>query len=52
MNLYDNLPQELRETGKFNCWRYELNPSKPEKPKKVPYNVLTGDRGDSRKPLL
>ncbi len=50
MSEYNNLPQELQETGKFNCWRYEPNPQKPDKPKKVPYNVLTGGRGDSTNP--
>jgi hypothetical protein len=46
---YENLPQKLRESGKFNCWQYEENPN-GGKPKKVPYNVLTGGRGDSTNP--
>ncbi len=50
MSEYNNLPQELRKTGKFNCWRYKPNPQKPDKPKKVPYNVLTGGMGDSTNP--
>ena len=49
MNLYDNLPRKLRETGKFNCWRYEEDPE-ADKPKKMPYNPKTGGRGQSNNP--
>lgn len=46
---YDNLPQELRETGNFNVWRYEQKPDK-EKPDKVPVNPRTGGNGQSGNP--
>ena len=49
MNQYDNLPQELRATGKFNCWRYETKKG-GGKPAKIPYNVYTGGRGQSNNP--
>lgn len=49
MNRYDNLPQELRDTGKFNVWRYVPDP-KGKKPKKVPYNPKTGGKGQSNNP--
>jgi putative DNA primase/helicase len=49
MNQYDNLPDELRETGKFNCWRFQERPD-GGKPGKVPYNVLIGGRGQSNNP--
>ena len=49
MIRYDNLPLKLRETGLFNCWRYEKKPGK-EKPDKVPYNPMYGCRGQSNNP--
>jgi len=49
MNRYENLPQKLRETGKFNCWQYEKNPKKV-KPDKVPYNPKNSSRGQSNNP--
>jgi len=49
VNQYDNLPQELRENGRFNCWRYEVKKG-GGKPDKVPYNVLTGGKGQSNNP--
>lgn len=49
MRQYYNLPQELRENGKFNCWRYVPNPKK-EKPDKVPFNPNTGGQGQSSNP--
>lgn len=49
MNRYDSLPQELRETARFNCWRYVQKPGK-EKPDKVPFNPKTGGYGQSNNP--
>lgn len=49
MSQYNNLPQELRETGRFNCWRYVQKPDK-EKPDKVPFNPHTGGYGQSNNP--
>ena len=49
MNRYENLPPKLRETGKFNCWRYIENPDK-EKPDKIPFNPKTGGNGQSNNP--
>lgn len=49
MNQYNNLPQELKKTGKFNCWKYEAKP-KGDKPDKIPYNPMTGGRGQSNNP--
>ena len=49
MSRYANLPQELRETGRFNCWRYIEN-QKKEKPDKVPFNPRTGGGGQSNNP--
>jgi len=49
VSQYYNLPQELREKGKFNCWRYIQKPNK-EKPDKVPFNPKTGGQGQSGNP--
>lgn len=43
----DNLPAELRETGRFCCWKYEERNGKRTK---VPYNPRTGGRAQSTNP--
>lgn len=45
----DNLPDELRDEGKFCCWRYEKREGS-EKPTKMPYNPETGRRVRSTHP--
>lgn len=42
--MYDNLPQSLKSTGKFCCWKYEKRSGKTTK---VPYSPLTGRRAKS-----
>jgi hypothetical protein len=51
VNDYRKLPQLLKEKGRFCCWRLEPSPkAKPgEKPRKVPYNPLTGKKVNSTK---
>lgn len=39
-----NIPRALREHNAWCCWNYETRDGKPTK---VPYNPLTGNRGDS-----
>lgn len=41
---YDNIPQALKDSGLFCCWKYEERNGKPTK---VPYNPKTGHRGKS-----
>jgi len=38
MTNTQNLPLYLRQHGQFCLWKYEENPDKPEKPRKMPYN--------------
>ena len=38
MTHTENLPLYLRQHGQFCLWKYEENPDKPEKPRKMPYN--------------
>lgn len=46
-NIYDNLPQYVREQGLFCCWKYE---GRDDKKTKVPYDPLTGGRAKSNDP--
>ena len=36
---YDHIPQSLRDTGRWCCWRYEQRDGKETK---IPYNPRTG----------
>ena len=46
---YDNLPQELRDNGKFCVWKY-VQEKDDAKPKKVPFNPVTGYGAQSNNP--
>ena len=41
---YSTIPEELRQTGRFCCWRYE---DRGGRKTKVPYHPLTGQRARS-----
>lgn len=43
----ESIPQELKENALFCCWRYEWSGGKRTK---VPYNPVTGRRGDASSP--
>ena len=49
-NNYDNIPQELRATNNWCCWRADPDPSKPGKIKKTPINAKTGGQAQSNNP--
>lgn len=38
---FDNIPQSLKDTALWCCWRYQVRAG-DDKPTKVPYNPLTG----------
>lgn len=44
---YDKLPQHIKDTGQFCCWRYEFRKGKKTK---VPYNPITGRKCQVDKP--
>ena len=37
----NNIPERLKQQGKYCCWKYQPRPGSP-KPAKVPYNPGTG----------
>lgn len=47
VNLYNNIPQYVKENGLFCCWKYEERKGKQSK---VPYNALTDKYASSDKP--
>jgi hypothetical protein len=46
----ENIPVELKQRTQWVCWRYEFNPTNPEKPKKVPINPNNGLRARVNNP--
>ncbi|MBD5170070.1 MAG: AAA family ATPase [Oscillibacter sp.] len=47
--MFQNIPEELKETAKYCVWKYEPRPE-PSKPAKVPYNPKTGQRASVSAP--
>jgi uncharacterized protein YjhX (UPF0386 family) len=47
---YDAVPAELKARPQWVTWRFVEDPKRPEKPKKVPYNAITGKRAQSNNP--
>lgn len=45
--MYETVPAELRTRRQWVGWRYEQDPKRPDKPKKVPVDPMTGERGQS-----
>lgn len=44
---YDAVPAELKQLPQWVTWRFEHDPKRPDKPKKVPYNPHNGRRAAS-----
>jgi len=38
---FDNIPSELKTYRQWVCWKYELNPKNPDKPKKPLFDPVT-----------
>lgn len=47
MSLYEMIPAELKARRQWVGWRFEADPKRPDKPKKVPVDPMTGERGQS-----
>ncbi|NCB94063.1 MAG: nucleoside triphosphatase [Clostridia bacterium] len=44
---YDNIPQQIKDTGQFCAWKYE---QRKDRMTKVPYNPVTGQKASVDKP--
>ena len=44
---YDNIPQQIKDTGQFCTWKYEKRKNRMTK---VPYNPVTGHKASVDKP--
>lgn len=49
LNQLCRIPAELKDYRQFVCWRYEPVPGR-DKPTKIPYNPLTGQKADVTNP--
>lgn len=47
---HSNIPDELKSLRQWVCWDYVPDESRPDKPKKMPINPLTGGRAQSNNP--
>lgn len=48
--MYEAIPEELKQLPRWVCWRFVTDPARPEKPRKVPLDALTGKAARSNDP--
>ena len=48
--MYEQIPQELKDLPQWVCWRFVEDPSRPEKPRKLPIDARTGQAAQSNNP--